>query len=778
MRVLVLAHRFELLHQAEEKFRLMWPACSVSWVKGQRKDFFGQVIVASVGTAVNCIPQLAQCRFSLVVVDEAHHSVANTYKAVLRGLGFVEDAAAPSSGSSSDEAESVGADRKTDVYADGSAFSGGSSGSSADDSQEESWEEWDAAAADTDGNSSSSSSSSSAGPQQLVMRAVNNPNSLCVGFTATPYRLREAESCELYEIFDNVFSKNISDMINAGYLSRIHSRRIFTHTHLKGAGGGSGGDFVISKLSPLVNSPGRNRLVLAAFLDYCCEPDNTAAHTTAAAAAADAPAAGVLAAAAAQRSSSRSSKSNRSSSSKLKLKQHDSEDEEEEEPAMDLSMAGKRAVRKAIGFAVDIEHAEALNSLFLQAGVCSGVVHSKRSIDEVKLDISRFRRGGLDVLWNCEKLTEGFDEPSISALLLARPTKSTGLYTQMLGRGLRRGPGKDNCLVLDFTDKQHKVDHIIDLRVLLPKTSYRNLDPRPPPPQQDRRRKLKLEGQQGGEMSVLGGDIDPYDMAFVRVGEHWSISMFDSGTVWLVNIAGMGAKQRRQLGLLQDASQPADTTAATAAADEGATNPAASAAAAAGAGSSREDDDEQAYEQEDRFVVLHQAPKLYDACSWTNAAPSAVRGMTESDAYGKALDFMQSLVRQQRAQQGRSTQASFKRSGEKGKPAFMGVPKVETFSKDAPWRKKPASNRQLEMLKQMQVELPPAAAAGSLTRGEASDLISQAKGALATPQQLQQLQAKLTAGELAGLPVPLLAEHAAALGAPRSSGLPPGNLQG
>jgi hypothetical protein len=40
------------------------------------------------------------------------------------------------------------------------------------------------------------------------------------------------------------------------------------------------------------------------------------------------------------------------------------------------------------------------------AGVRSGVVHSKRSIEEVNLDISRFRRGDLDVLWNCEKLTE------------------------------------------------------------------------------------------------------------------------------------------------------------------------------------------------------------------------------------------------------------------------------------------------------------------------------------------------------------------------------------
>jgi superfamily II DNA or RNA helicase len=45
MRVLVLAHRHELLHQAEEKFRLMWGAqdLSVGWVKGKRKEFGGQV---------------------------------------------------------------------------------------------------------------------------------------------------------------------------------------------------------------------------------------------------------------------------------------------------------------------------------------------------------------------------------------------------------------------------------------------------------------------------------------------------------------------------------------------------------------------------------------------------------------------------------------------------------------------------------------------------------------------------------------------------------------
>lgn len=53
MRVLVLAHRHELLHQAEEKFRLMWGSqdLAVSWVKGKRKEFDGQVRGQQVHTA-------------------------------------------------------------------------------------------------------------------------------------------------------------------------------------------------------------------------------------------------------------------------------------------------------------------------------------------------------------------------------------------------------------------------------------------------------------------------------------------------------------------------------------------------------------------------------------------------------------------------------------------------------------------------------------------------------------------------------------------------------
>jgi DNA repair protein RadD len=47
-------------------------------------------------------------------------------------------------------------------------------------------------------------------------------------------------------------------------------------------------------------------------------------------------------------------------------------------------------------------------------------------------------------------LTTGYDEPAIDAIALLRPTKSTGLYVQMVGRGFRLHPSKQNTLVLDF----------------------------------------------------------------------------------------------------------------------------------------------------------------------------------------------------------------------------------------------------------------------------------------------------------------------------------------
>lgn len=64
------------------------------------------------------------------------------------------------------------------------------------------------------------------------------------------------------------------------------------------------------------------------------------------------------------------------------------------------------------------------------------------------------RRGTVTVMGN----TEGFDCPEVSCIVIARPTKSQTLYVQMIGRGTRNHPGKDNCVILDVVGASMRHD--------------------------------------------------------------------------------------------------------------------------------------------------------------------------------------------------------------------------------------------------------------------------------------------------------------------------------
>ena len=68
--------------------------------------------------------------------------------------------------------------------------------------------------------------------------------------------------------------------------------------------------------------------------------------------------------------------------------------------------------------------------------------------------IVRFSEGRCDVLLNYGVLSTGFDAPKVSTVIIARPTKSAVLYSQMVGRGLR-GPamgGTETCTIIDVPD--------------------------------------------------------------------------------------------------------------------------------------------------------------------------------------------------------------------------------------------------------------------------------------------------------------------------------------
>jgi hypothetical protein len=63
--------------------------------------------------------------------------------------------------------------------------------------------------------------------------------------------------------------------------------------------------------------------------------------------------------------------------------------------------------------------------------------------------VEAYKRGEVKVLVNCALFTEGTDLPNTRTVIIARPTKSVGLYTQMVGRGTRLAPGKGHCLLID-----------------------------------------------------------------------------------------------------------------------------------------------------------------------------------------------------------------------------------------------------------------------------------------------------------------------------------------
>ena len=57
--------------------------------------------------------------------------------------------------------------------------------------------------------------------------------------------------------------------------------------------------------------------------------------------------------------------------------------------------------------------------------------------------------GKIKVLSNCQILSEGWDQPKVSCVILARPTRSYGLYIQQIGRTLRPSPNKKDTLIID-----------------------------------------------------------------------------------------------------------------------------------------------------------------------------------------------------------------------------------------------------------------------------------------------------------------------------------------
>jgi DNA repair protein RadD len=108
--------------------------------------------------------------------------------------------------------------------------------------------------------------------------------------------------------------------------------------------------------------------------------------------------------------------------------------------------------RKAVLiFASGIKHGEYIVSVLkAKHDIDCGFVTGDTPTEERDATLALFKAGRLKYLCNVNVLTTGFDAPNIDCVALIRPTLSAGLYHQMVGRGFRLHPSKQNCLVLDF----------------------------------------------------------------------------------------------------------------------------------------------------------------------------------------------------------------------------------------------------------------------------------------------------------------------------------------
>jgi len=145
------------------------------------------------------------------------------------------------------------------------------------------------------------------------------------------------------------------------------------------------------------------------------------------------------------------------------------------ESTADVDAITKAAVGEIIGhgsnrrswlvFCAGVKHAHHVCDEFRRQGISCATVTGETPAHERDRILADFKAGRIRCLTNMSVLTTGFNAPGVDLVAMLRPTLSTGLYVQMLGRGTRIAPNKANCLVLDFSGNVRRHGAVDDLEI-------------------------------------------------------------------------------------------------------------------------------------------------------------------------------------------------------------------------------------------------------------------------------------------------------------------------
>ena len=114
----------------------------------------------------------------------------------------------------------------------------------------------------------------------------------------------------------------------------------------------------------------------------------------------------------------------------------------------------------AVAFCQNIEHAFFMKEEFINKGYKSAVITANTSSNERSEILDKFKNKKIEILCVVDILNEGIDIPTINLLLFLRPTMSSTIFIQQIGRGLRKAKNKDFVTIIDFIGN-HKKDYLL-----------------------------------------------------------------------------------------------------------------------------------------------------------------------------------------------------------------------------------------------------------------------------------------------------------------------------
>jgi len=130
---------------------------------------------------------------------------------------------------------------------------------------------------------------------------------------------------------------------------------------------------------------------------------------------------------------------------------------------------------RSLGFCSSIQQAEFLTQYFNEQGAYAISLTSQTKNNGRAESIRMLEAGELDIIFTVDLFNEGVDIPSVDTLLFARPTESLVVFTQQIGRGLRKYEGKESCVIIDLIGNYRYAD--TKLSVFDMETDM--MDPRP-----------------------------------------------------------------------------------------------------------------------------------------------------------------------------------------------------------------------------------------------------------------------------------------------------------